>query len=181
MSGAGGDTITGDLIGIDPANTVGLVSYGIELSSSPSATITHDTIDTTFSGIVAGAATQSVANLTVTHDNIGVTPDGTALAQPTELGSAGVVVYSGTLASPGVSIANDVIAGYNEEVLAGGPTLPGLQVTNDEIGLGAGGVVLPSTGAGFPRYGVRIDGAPSPLVSDNDMRDRSMTWRSRVR
>ena len=169
MSGAGGDTITGDLIGIDPANTVALDGYGVEVDGSPSTTITHDTIDATFTGVVALADAQSVANLTVAHDDIGVTPDGTALAQPAEHGTAGVIVYSGTLASPGVSINNDVIAGYDKEVLAGGSALAGLEVTNNQIGLGSGGTVLNSTAAGFPTYGVRIDGAPSPSVSNNDI------------
>jgi hypothetical protein len=170
LSGAGGDTITGDLIGVDPTNTVGLVSYGVEIGGSPSATITHDTIDAKFTGIAAVAAGgQGLANLTVAHDDIGVTPDGTALAQPGTVGTAGVIVFSATAASPGVTVSNNVIAGYDNEILGGGSALPGLGITGNQIGLGTGGIVLPSTATGFPTYGVRVDGAPSPGVSNNDI------------
>ena len=170
ISGAGSDTVSGDLLGVTPAGVLGLDQFGVE-TSAPSVTVSGNQIDATGNGVeaVPAAAGQSVANLSITGNHIGTNADGTALAQSASTQGEGILLYAdGSTPSPGITISNNVVAGANRQMLLGGAGLTGLTVTDNEIGVGTGGVPLVSAGLGCS-YGLRIDAAPSPTISGNDI------------
>jgi hypothetical protein len=165
ITGAGSDTVSGDLMGVTPGGTVGLDQFGVE-AKAPSVTISGDQIDTTGNAIEAVGGS---ADLSITGNHIGTNSAGTALVQQASTGGEGILIYADSSApSPGISISNNVVAGSYRQILLGGAGLSGLSVTGNEIGVGTGGVPLVPTGLGC-NYGLRIDAAPSPTISDNDI------------
>ncbi|HEX4434927.1 MAG TPA: PKD domain-containing protein [Acidimicrobiales bacterium] len=165
----GGDTVTGDRLGITPADVVSTDLFGI-LVSVPTVTVSSNVIDVTSDGVET--ASGGAAHLSITGNDIGTNAAGTALAQPgTQAGGVGILLFAtATSPSDSDSVTGNVVAGFQRQILIGGDGMTGLSVTTNDIGVGSDGSTLTWTNGNGPQpYGLRLDGVPAPTISGNDI------------